>query len=165
LQPRSQCRAFNAQHRRRPAIILVRFDRVPTQRLQNVSGSHKRGQTFRKSWCRYASSGEANDSDPSSLPFLRFSLTEGRYQKFTSTLFFQRISHASLGQLVESSQSVRPVILACFPSMSDSIADSETGEAGGIQSVPLICVADLRNQVRGANRRTPILRRLIQGSI
>ena len=30
---------------------------------------------------------------------------------------------------------IRPVILTCFPSMSDRISDLETGDAGGIQAV------------------------------
>jgi hypothetical protein len=42
LQPRSQRRAFDAQHRCCPSITLVRFPGVPSQRLQNVFGSHKR---------------------------------------------------------------------------------------------------------------------------
>ena len=82
LQPRSQRRAFDAQHRCCPSITLVRFPGVPSQRLQNVFGSHKRGQTFRKSWWRHRSSGNANDSGSSSSPFLLFLLLLDELAKY-----------------------------------------------------------------------------------
>ena len=46
--------------------------------------------------------------------------------------------------------SIRPEILTCFPSMSDSSADFETGDAGGIQPVKVwlrIACADVQEGV------------------
>jgi hypothetical protein len=61
----------NAQHCCRPAITLVRFSRVPTQRLQTSSVVISAGRLSGKVGAVITSSGQANAFESSSSPFLR----------------------------------------------------------------------------------------------